>query len=154
MNELEPTFPAVAVDAAPPEELAGDVSALSEWARVYPLLEQARVITEADRGSLVALCQQWSRYLEATQKVKVSGMVVQSPSGYPLVNPYLSIAGKALAFCLKLWAELGLTPSSRSKVTTTPMVGWTGHPQVAKPQSKLAELQASALELRRPMGVK
>jgi len=31
-------------------------------------------------------------------------------------NPYLSIATRALAGCNKLWPELGLTPSSRSRV--------------------------------------
>jgi phage terminase small subunit len=31
-------------------------------------------------------------------------------------NPYLAIATKALAGCTRLWPELGLTPSSRSRV--------------------------------------
>jgi P27 family predicted phage terminase small subunit len=47
------------------------------------------------------------------------GMIVKAPSGYPIVNPYLGISNKALDKCLKLWTELGLTPSSRVRVKTT-----------------------------------
>ena len=31
-------------------------------------------------------------------------------------NPYLGVATKALGMCNRLWPELGLTPSSRSRV--------------------------------------
>jgi P27 family predicted phage terminase small subunit len=47
-------------------------------------------------------------------------MVIKSPSGYPMPNPYLGIANKALNHCQKLWAELGLTASSRSRVRAVP----------------------------------
>ena len=57
------------------------------------------------------------------KRVSSGGMVVRSPSGYPMTNPYLSIATKALAACNKLWPELGLTPSSRSRVTTAGSAG-------------------------------
>jgi P27 family predicted phage terminase small subunit len=62
------------------------------------------------------LCLEWGRYLEAIAQVAKLGMVVKAPSGYPMPNPYLSIATKALAGCARLWPELGLTPSSRSRV--------------------------------------
>jgi phage terminase small subunit len=38
-----------------------------------------------------------------------------------MTNPYLVIATKALAGCNKLWPELGLTPSSRTRVKTSPL---------------------------------
>jgi P27 family predicted phage terminase small subunit len=103
---------------APPAELSDHPLALAEWMRLAPMLAKARQITDADRAALLALCLEWSRYLEATAKVKASGLVVQTPNGYPIPNPYLSIATKALAGCTKLWPELGLTPSSRSRVGT------------------------------------
>jgi phage terminase small subunit len=34
--------------------------------------------------------------------------------------PYLAIANKALQGCTRLWAELGMTPSSRSRVQLPP----------------------------------
>ena len=119
LNVAEPQLPAP-VDAfdAPPQELAGDGVASAEWSRLAPILRRSRTVTEGDRGVLVALCQQWSRYQDANGKVAVAGMVVKSPSGYPMPNPYIGIANKSLTHCTKLWAELGLTPSARSRVTT------------------------------------
>jgi P27 family predicted phage terminase small subunit len=62
----------------------------------------------------VALCLEWDRYLEAREKAYPR--IVKAPSGYAMPNPWLSVQTKALAACLKLWPELGLTPSSRSRV--------------------------------------
>jgi P27 family predicted phage terminase small subunit len=122
LNVDEPQLPSVNGDVfdAPPMELAGDPAAAAEWGRLAPMLRCARQVTEAERGSLIALCQQWSRYLNANSKAEAAGMVIKSPSGYPMPNPYLGIANRALTHCTKLWAELGLTPSSRSRVSATP----------------------------------
>jgi P27 family predicted phage terminase small subunit len=118
LNVDEPHLPSVKGEVfdTPPIELTGDAAASTEWARLAPMLRTARQVTDAERGSLIALCQQWSRYLEANSKAAAAGMVIKSPSGYPMPNPYLGIANRALAHCTKLWAELGLTPSSRSRV--------------------------------------
>lgn len=120
----EPVMPAVppAFDA-PPAELVDDAVAAAEWKRLAPILRNSKTITEADRGSLIAVCQQWSRYIEANKSVSTAGMVVRSPSGYPMPNPYIAISNKSLGNCVKLWAELGLTPSSRTRVTTVQEAG-------------------------------
>jgi P27 family predicted phage terminase small subunit len=118
-NRDEPKPPSTPdVWLLPPPELADHPLALAEWARLAPLLYQARQVTDADRSALLALCLEWARYLEATARIRTAGLVVLTPNGYPMQNPYLSIATKALAGCAKLWPELGLTPSSRSRVTT------------------------------------
>jgi P27 family predicted phage terminase small subunit len=119
MNTHEPQPPII--DAAfdtPPSELADHPTAIAEWTRLAPMLRRCRQITEADRGALIALCLEWARYIDATKKIATLGLVVRAPSGYPMTNPYLSIATRALAGCNKLWPELGLTPSSRSRVQT------------------------------------
>ena len=54
-----------------------------------------------------------------TRVIATTGMIVKAPSGYAMPNPWLAIQTKALAGCLKLWPELGLTPSSRTRVTAT-----------------------------------
>lgn len=148
LNTNEPRPPPATADFDdPPPELAENKVAIAEWSRLAPMLRIARQVTEADRGALIALCLEWSRYLEAMQKVKQSGMVVQAPSGYPIPNPYLAIATKALSGCQKLWPELGLTPSSRSRVTAAPVATLAA-------ESPLAKLQRQATELRRPVKVK
>jgi P27 family predicted phage terminase small subunit len=101
----------LAADPAQPEGLA---VARAEWRRLAPMLRRCRQITEADRTALLALCLEWDRYLEA--RAKAYPRVVKTQSGYFMPNPWLAIQTKALALCLKLWPELGLTPSSRTRV--------------------------------------
>ena len=94
-----PTFDTV------PAELAADAVGAAEWARVVPMLRVAGMIAAVERPALVALCQQWSRYLGAHGRGDAKD------------------ADRALAFCLRLWNELGLTPGSRSKLAALPPGG-------------------------------
>jgi P27 family predicted phage terminase small subunit len=55
-------------------------------------------------------------YREASQKVKTLGQVIKSPSGYPIVNPYLGNMNKQATIMLKAASEMGFTPASRSKI--------------------------------------
>jgi P27 family predicted phage terminase small subunit len=116
-NTQEPDLPppAETFDDVP-EELQLLDGAAKEWRRVAPMLRQKKQITDADRTALIALCIEWDRYLKATDKVRTAGMVIMTASGYPIPNPYLPIANKALAACKGLWPELGMTPSSRTRV--------------------------------------
>jgi P27 family predicted phage terminase small subunit len=120
-DEPQPPAPEGSFDAPPPE-LAGDAAACAEWERLAPMLRTAGMITIAERGALIALTQQWSRYQDAQQKILALGMVVKTPSGAPIVNPYLRVADAALQHCQRLWVELGLTPSTRSKLSALPQV--------------------------------
>lgn len=119
-RRLHPDEPQpAAVDGSfdtPPRELDGDETARAEWARVAPLLRACGLVTETERTALVALCQQWSRYLDAQAQVRRLGMIVQSKEGSPITNPYLDVADKALGHCHRLWTVLGLTPSGRARV--------------------------------------
>lgn len=123
LNTQEPQPPAAMPEAfdLPPSELDGIPTAATEWRRLAPMLRACRQVTEADRGALIALCLEWARYIDATKKVRDLGLVVTTKNGYPIPNPYLPIATKALAGCNKLWPELGLTPSSRSRVAIAPV---------------------------------
>jgi len=125
--EPEPPVPVVAFDE-PPLELADHKVGAEEWRRLAPILRKARQITDADRAALLALCVEWERYLEATARVRRSGMVVKAPSGYPMTNPFLSIARAALIACGRLWGELGLTPASRTRVQTAEPPGGADDP--------------------------
>mgnify|MGYP003652841120 CR=1 FL=1 len=121
LNKREP-ITKVSPDAfdLPPSELAHDPTALKEWSRLAPMLKQARQITDSDRSALIAVCLEWSTYLQAIDEVRKSTMLILTQNGYPIMNPYLTIASKALAGCYKLWPELGLTPSSRSRIQVLP----------------------------------
>lgn len=119
LNPHEPDLPPIPDDEPIPHELADNAVAIAEWQRLLPILTRASVITDGDRAALVAVCQQWARYLLATAKADVE-LVIKSQSGYPMPSPYLAIANKALTNCVRLWVELGLTPSARTRVATAP----------------------------------
>jgi len=104
----------------PPAAIADDPVASEEWRRVAPMLRMCGIATNGERGSLLILCQQWSRYLEAHGKMRALGMIVKKPSGIPVINPYLQVENAALDKCLRLWQELGLTPSARARLSAIP----------------------------------
>ena len=118
LNTKEPAPPTAVDFETPPSELTGQPIAAKEWQRLAPMLARIKQVTDADRSALLALCIEWGRYVDAVQQTTKLGLVVKAPSGYPMTNPYISIATKALAGCAKHWPELGLTPSSRSRVKT------------------------------------
>jgi P27 family predicted phage terminase small subunit len=120
LEEPHPPPPEAGFDAPPPE-LDGHADAITEWARLAPMLRQAGQVTLADRTVLIAVCLEWDRYLMATREVAKQGLITTSPNGYSTTNPFLVIASKALAACSRLWPELGLTPSSRVKLKTSPL---------------------------------
>ena len=104
----------------PPDALGEDPVAAAEWRRVAPILRLCGIVSEGERASLLLLCQQWSRYLEAHGKVRSLGMIVKKPSGIPMINPYLVVENAALDKCLNLWRELGLTPAARVRLSAIP----------------------------------
>jgi P27 family predicted phage terminase small subunit len=121
LNNREPVQPAPpdAFDG-PPDELTQDLIATKEWMRLAPMLRKSRQISESDRSVLIAVCLEWSKYMEAMGIVRMSSMIIKTSSGYRQINPYLSVATKSLSNLSKLWPELGLTPSSRSRIQTLP----------------------------------
>jgi P27 family predicted phage terminase small subunit len=114
INNQEPDPPSTDL-ATTPRELEKNADAIREWRRLAPMLQTIRQVTEADRAALLALCLEWSRYLEAGRQA-TPRILKASRSGYQMPNPWLAIQRQALSACLKLWPELGLTPSSRSRV--------------------------------------
>jgi P27 family predicted phage terminase small subunit len=125
MPKHEPK-PEVVTDWATPVELAGDDAASAEWDRLAGLLKHARVVTMADKTALIALCQQWSLYIRATDAMR-KALIVKDARGNFRVSPAQKIAKDALHAMKGLWVEFGLTPASRAKVSTTD----TGEPEDA-----------------------
>lgn len=117
LNDREPQPDPVGDDFdTPPPIVATEPEAIAEWLRLAPMLRKCRQVTEADRAALIACCIEWAHYRKAVEHRLPE--IIKAPSGYAMPNPWISIGNKALAALVKLWAELGLTPSSRSRVTT------------------------------------
>jgi P27 family predicted phage terminase small subunit len=115
VNTAEPR-PAAAVPSCPSHL---GPQAKREWQRVGKLLARHGLLTEVDRAALAAYCTAYGRWVEAEEQVRTLGPVVKSPTGYPIQNPYLAIANKAMQQLTRLLGEFGMSPSSRARVAMT-----------------------------------
>jgi P27 family predicted phage terminase small subunit len=119
-----------------PEFLTG--IAAECWKRTAKELYDAGLLTVIDRDALAMYCKAYQRWIEAEEQVAKRGTVVvtnvkRTPvekdadgnvigggeiigGGNYIQNPYLAIANKAMEQMLKLEAEFGMTPSSRTRV--------------------------------------
>ena len=93
-------------------------TAKAEWKRLVRELYQLGVITRLDRATLAAYCQAYGRWVDAEKKLKETPGILKMPSGYIQMNPWLTIATKQMELMQRFAVELGMTPSSRSRVET------------------------------------
>ena len=94
-------------------------SAKAEWKRLAKSLNKVGMLTQADRAALAAYCQCYGRWVEAERKLKETPTLLKTPAGYVQQSPWLSISNKQLELMGKYMAELGLTPSSRTRLGVT-----------------------------------
>ncbi len=99
---------------AMPDHLHGE--AVAEWERVTPLLQSLGLLAKLDRSTLAAYCMAWARWVEAEDKLREGGLIVKSPNGYPIQNPYLSVANQAAKQMQSFATEFGLSPAARSRL--------------------------------------
>ena len=95
-------------------------AAKAEWKRVARQMVTLGVISELDRAALAAYCQAYGRWVEAERKLKETPALIKLPSGYIQPSPWLTIATKQLELMFRYMTELGLSPVSRSRVSTIP----------------------------------
>jgi len=137
INKNEPQYSKVGEQ--PPASL--DAIGKAEWNRVVGEMRSTGVLTKADEKILWCYCAEFStaeRAVLQMQKPGNRGLLVKPPNGYPIQNPYLAIQRKSFAIMKSLAGELGLTPSSRSRVTPAPTKG-------DDPYTKLKEQRAARL---------
>ena len=111
-KQAEPIAEVTAPD--PPDYLEDEEAGC--FREVGQKLALMRVMTDADVDLLAIYAVTFIRWKKAIAKVNESGLIVRSPNNHPIQNPYLSIANRAQQEMLKILAEFGLTPSSRTRV--------------------------------------
>jgi len=103
----------------------GDLHAAPAWLSDSQREGWAYAITNSPHGLLKQLDRAvlaiWviaeDLHREAAEKISQYGLLTKSPNaGLPLQSPYLAILNKQAQIMLKAAAELGFTPSSRSRV--------------------------------------
>jgi len=111
--------PEVAIPDCPAHLIA---DAKVEWNRITPMLLRYHLITIIDMAALALYCQAYGRWQEAERKIVEmrekggDGLLIKAPSGYPIQNPYLAIANRAMEDCHKYLQQFGLSPSARTRV--------------------------------------
>jgi P27 family predicted phage terminase small subunit len=88
--------------------------AKAEWRRIMPLLVERRILTDADMGSVENYCVAIGQVRELERAIKAGGFVIETTRG-PRANPAVKLQADAMSRSLRLAAELGLTPVSRSR---------------------------------------
>ena len=114
LNHEEPR-PAPEIPECPPE--LGPV-ARREWDRLVGELGKLKLVTNLDRAALAAYCGAYALWSEATEAIQKYGTMVKSPSGYPIQSPYVAIANRQAELMMRISAEFGFTPASRSRIST------------------------------------
>ncbi len=106
-----------------PTHLKGEAS--KEYKRLGEELKRYSLVSKVDRGVLAMLATVWARYVWAESKIAEynkadpageRGLVDRTPNDYKVMSVYVQISNAAIAQYLKLAAEFGLSPSSRSRV--------------------------------------
>jgi P27 family predicted phage terminase small subunit len=107
------------VVAAPfcPEPVTEDRDALAAWQRLVPELIKAGLVTPIFEGMLAAYCMVFARWVEAERELRKTAKLVKSPSGYPLQNPWLAIANRAIEQMRQLGSDLGLSAAALTRIS-------------------------------------
>lgn len=109
----------------PPSETPAHASedGRAEWQRLGSLLEQLGLISDLDLAAFALYCEAWSDYLRACRKLQQlgdKGYVMDTPSGYQQIGPWLSIKNNAAANVNKYKSEFGLSPADWNRVEANP----------------------------------
>ena len=75
-------------------------------------------------AALAGYCQAYGRWIDAEKNIKKlqkrdgkDAMLINTPKGYVMINPYISVANKSMELMYKFMVEFGLTPSSRTRIS-------------------------------------
>ena len=102
-----------------PQDLL-DTKAKKEWKRVVPELKKMDIVGRLDIANLVAYCNAYSKYVEASKALRGQPLTVLSPSGEK-ENPLINVQLKYQEAFRKAADQCGLTINSRLKWAATKM---------------------------------
>jgi P27 family predicted phage terminase small subunit len=111
---------------SPPPHLADEAKV--EWGRVSEDLFKVGLLSHCDRAVLAAYCQSYARWVQAERAIAsmaerdqlTGGLLIKTTNGNAIQSPLVGIANKAAADMVRYAAEIGMTPSARSRITAEP----------------------------------
>lgn len=115
-REVKPTPGFRRLPPARPDWLDGEARRM--WDDVVAELSRLELLKPIDAGALTAYCVTWQRFVDASDIVARTGLILDTEKG-PVKNPAVLIV-EAASKELRAWsAEFGLTPSSESRLGKT-----------------------------------
>ena len=91
--------------------------AKKHWKQVIKHLKDAKIMTNLDVPALMIYCEAYAQWKDATDKINDHGAIIRGQNG-PARSPYLMVAQKAFDQMKQMLTEFGMTPSSRTKIST------------------------------------
>lgn len=95
-----------------------DEEALRMWKKLAPELNRLGLLTIVDLEALSAACLSWSLAVQASEAIKAEGIIVPDGVGRVHKHPAFQILRDSLATFKSFAAEFGLTPSSRTRLSS------------------------------------
>lgn len=110
-----------------------------EWGRLANELHELGILTRLDRAVLAGDRQAWADWVEAEEQLRKFGKIIrtaprttvrkgkdgtevsENTGGNLVQSPFLAIRNKSLELMMKFAAEMGLSASSRSRVSKVDM---------------------------------
>lgn len=103
--------------SGPPKTPAGlSTAEISEWNLVVGQMEAVGTISPDNAAVVEVYVRNICRMREAEQHLAEEGTVFPAANGILMASPWLKVSRESSAIVLKCAAELGLTPSARSRV--------------------------------------
>ncbi|HPD57623.1 MAG TPA: phage terminase small subunit P27 family [Smithellaceae bacterium] len=106
--QLEVKFPAC------PDGLSPEAKKI--WKREAKKLEPSGILTELDQTIFAMYCESYATWSDAVLQIAKRGVIVGTKTGFPIQNPYVPVKNTAWKQMKECLVEMGMTPSSRSRV--------------------------------------
>ena len=115
---------------SPPAIIQG--VALEEWHRITTELLALGLIAEINRALIAAYCKAYADWIEAEGHWDTEPRIFKTETGYPVTNPWRSVADKAFERMCKVATGFGMDPASMSRIKGAVPGGKKAEPQGAK----------------------
>ena len=96
-----------------------DTEAKRQWGIVTKQLRAMGILAQSDVGIIASYCQTLSRLQEAQKAIHQHGITLPTVSGGFKKNPCVGILEKCVDTLRQLSGELGLSPTSRERLSVT-----------------------------------
>lgn len=114
INKWEPHHPPLELD---PPDWFTDAEAIAEWQRLAPMLSRAGHCSIGDRALFIVYCLAWSEWKRCAVEAQSAPLMNEEGTARNPIHVHAERLSKRLLSAL---GDLGLTPTSRTRVIAKP----------------------------------